>query len=160
MVVFDYQEVLDIYKKVIIELGENPTNGQRATHRKSKKDCKALYLIHHTKDGNKQLVQALQAQEFKEKMVAEETKRVIEEVGKRNRKEVKKNKLLSMGQLLEKDDYKRKMWVYLIERKDEMLDVFIKFKVMVEKQCGKKVKILKIDGGGEYNLIEFQKCSG
>lgn len=55
------------------------------------------------------------------------------------------------------DDYSRKMWIYLIKRKDEVLDVFKKFKVMVEKQCGRQIKVLRTDGGGEYNSRDFQQ---
>lgn len=28
---------------------------------------------------------------------------------------------------------------------------------MVEKQCGKKIKILRTNGDGEYNSVEFQE---
>jgi hypothetical protein len=31
------------------------------------------------------------------------------------------------------DDYIRKLWVYLIKKKSDVLDVFIKFKSMVER---------------------------
>lgn len=55
------------------------------------------------------------------------------------------------------DDYRRKMWVYLVKTKDEVLDVFKKFKVMVEKQCGRQIKVLRTDGGGEYNSRDFQQ---
>ena len=33
------------------------------------------------------------------------------------------------------DDFSRKLWIYLIKRKDEVFDVFKKFKSMVERQC-------------------------
>ena len=49
----------------------------------------------------------------------------------------------------------RKLWIYLIKRKDEVFDVFKKFKSMVERQCGHKLKILKTDGRGEYTSNEF-----
>ena len=48
------------------------------------------------------------------------------------------------------DDFSRKLWIYLIKRKDEVFDVFKRFKSMAERQSGHKVKILKTDGGGEY----------
>jgi transposase InsO family protein len=32
-----------------------------------------------------------------------------------------------------------------------------KFKAFVEKQIGKKIKILRIDNGGEFTSQEFQK---
>jgi transposase InsO family protein len=48
------------------------------------------------------------------------------------------------------------MWLYLIKTKDEVLHVFQKFKVMVEKQAERKIKILRSDGGGEYNSTAFR----
>lgn len=51
-VLFGYQEVHDIVKSRYQELGENPTDEERATYRESKKkDCKALFLIHQCIDA-------------------------------------------------------------------------------------------------------------
>ena len=41
------------------------------------------------------------------------------------------------------DDYSRKVWVYLMKRKNEVLDAFLKWKKMVETQTGRKVKRLR-----------------
>lgn len=49
---FGYQEVHDIVKSRYQELGENPTDEERATYRESKKkDCKVLFLIHQCIDA-------------------------------------------------------------------------------------------------------------
>ena len=48
------------------------------------------------------------------------------------------------------DDYSRYMYLYLLHNKSEALDVFKIFKVEVEKQCGKQIKIMRSDRGGEY----------
>ncbi|WJX18783.1 hypothetical protein P8452_08547 [Trifolium repens] len=53
------------------------------------------------------------------------------------------------------DDFSRKMWTYLISKKSEVLGVFKKFKLIVERQCGNKLKTLRTDGGGEYVSHEF-----
>jgi transposase InsO family protein len=53
------------------------------------------------------------------------------------------------------DEYSRMMWLYLIKTKDEVLTVFQKFKVMVEKQAERGIKILRSDGGGEYTSTAF-----
>jgi hypothetical protein len=53
------------------------------------------------------------------------------------------------------DDFSRKICVYLIKKKSYVLDVFMKYKSMVERQSGHKLKILRSDGGGEYVLKEF-----
>ncbi|WVY91580.1 hypothetical protein V8G54_037094 [Vigna mungo] len=49
----------------------------------------------------------------------------------------------------------KKCWVYLIRRKGEVLQMFQKFKCLVERQCGQKIKVLRIDGGGKYTSTEF-----
>lgn len=55
------------------------------------------------------------------------------------------------------DDYSRKLWAYLINRKDEVFKVFKNFKSVVERQSGHKLKVLKMDGGGEYVSNDFGK---
>ncbi|KAG5134117.1 hypothetical protein JHK82_025305 [Glycine max] len=44
------------------------------------------------------------------------------------------------------DEFSRKLWIYLIKRKSDVIEVFKKFKVSVEKQCGKNLEILRTDG--------------
>jgi len=53
------------------------------------------------------------------------------------------------------DDVTRKMWVYLLKRKNEALDNFKKFKSMSERQSDRKLKVLRTDGEGEYTSKEF-----
>ena len=48
------------------------------------------------------------------------------------------------------DDYSRYMYLYLLHNKNEALDAFKVFKAEVEKQCGKQIKIVRSDRGGEY----------
>ena len=55
------------------------------------------------------------------------------------------------------DDFSRKLWTYLIKKKSEVIKVFAKFKSMVERQSGQKLKILRTDGGGEYVSKDFDK---
>ena len=38
----------------------------------------------------------------------------------------------------------------MLHKKSEALDVFKVFKAEVENQCGKKIKIVRSDRGGEY----------
>jgi len=42
------------------------------------------------------------------------------------------------------------MYLYLLRTKDETLDAFKIFKAEVKKQCGKQIKIVRSDRGGEY----------
>jgi len=46
------------------------------------------------------------------------------------------------------DDYTR--YMNLLHNKNEALDAFKVFKVEVENQCGKQIKIIRSDTGGEY----------
>ena len=42
------------------------------------------------------------------------------------------------------------MYIYLLHNKNEALDAFKVFKAEVEKRCGKQIKIVRTDKGGEY----------
>ena len=53
------------------------------------------------------------------------------------------------------DEFTRMTWVTLIKFKHEVFTKFQKFKVKAEKHCGQKMKILRTDGGDEYNSTEF-----
>ncbi|KAH9771354.1 Integrase catalytic domain-containing protein [Citrus sinensis] len=53
------------------------------------------------------------------------------------------------------DDYSRKVWVYLMKNKNEVLGIFLKWKKMVETQTGRKIKRLRSDNGGEYKNDQF-----
>jgi hypothetical protein len=48
------------------------------------------------------------------------------------------------------DDYSQYMYFYMLYNKNEALDGFKIFKAKVEKQCGKQIKIMRSDRGGEY----------
>jgi hypothetical protein len=48
------------------------------------------------------------------------------------------------------DDYSRYMYLYMLHNKNEALDAFKIFKAEVDKQCGKQIKIVRSDRGGEY----------
>ncbi|KAH0717971.1 hypothetical protein KY285_014002 [Solanum tuberosum] len=48
------------------------------------------------------------------------------------------------------DDYSRKLWVFSLKFKDQVLDVFKSFQVLVERQTKKKLKCICSDNGGEY----------
>jgi len=55
------------------------------------------------------------------------------------------------------DQFGRMVYLCLIKAKSDVFLVFKKFKEMVERQCGKKLQILIIDGGGEYMSKEFRE---
>jgi len=48
------------------------------------------------------------------------------------------------------DDCSRKLWVYALQRKDQVLDKFKKFHALVERQSRKKLKCVHSNKGGEY----------
>jgi hypothetical protein len=53
------------------------------------------------------------------------------------------------------DDCRRKVWVYFLKQKSETFTRFKEFKAKAEKQSGIFVKVLRYDGGGEYDSREF-----
>ena len=55
------------------------------------------------------------------------------------------------------DDYTRFSWVYFIKQKSQAYEVFLKFKHLVEKQCGCTLKALRTDRGGELTPRDFMK---
>ena len=55
------------------------------------------------------------------------------------------------------DDFFRRVWVFTMKSKDEVLGIFLKWKAQVENQTGRKIKILRTDNGGEYKSDPFQK---
>ncbi|RVW61571.1 Retrovirus-related Pol polyprotein from transposon TNT 1-94 [Vitis vinifera] len=48
------------------------------------------------------------------------------------------------------DDHSRKIWVYTLKTKDQVLKVFKQFHALVERQSGEKLKCIQTDNGGEY----------
>ncbi|KAH9706494.1 hypothetical protein KPL70_012223 [Citrus sinensis] len=53
----------------------------------------------------------------------------------------------------------RRVWVYTMRAKDEVLEIFVKWKKLVETQTGRKIKVLRSDNGGEYTSDPFlQVC--
>ena len=45
------------------------------------------------------------------------------------------------------DDFSRRVWVYTMKTKDEVLRIFLKWKKMVETQKGRKIKHLHTENG-------------
>jgi len=58
------------------------------------------------------------------------------------------------------DEFSRKCWVYFISEKSEALNMFKRFKNLVEKKAGSLVGCLRTDRGGEFTSKEFNEyCS-
>jgi len=57
------------------------------------------------------------------------------------------------------DDYSRKTRIYFLIRKNsqEVLKKFQEFKVFVEAQIGKRIRVLRFDNGGEYTSHAFKR---
>jgi transposase InsO family protein len=54
------------------------------------------------------------------------------------------------------DGYSKRTWIYFLKAKDEVFSRFQEFKALVEKQTGKKIKVLRLDNGGKYTSNEFK----
>jgi transposase InsO family protein len=48
------------------------------------------------------------------------------------------------------DNYSRKVWAGFLKNKSNALSFFKVFKIKVENQIGRKIKVLRSDRGGEY----------
>ena len=55
------------------------------------------------------------------------------------------------------DDYSHKVFAVLIKQKSEVLGAFKKFKEFAEKQCGRKIKVLRSNNGTEYVNNHFKE---
>jgi hypothetical protein len=61
------------------------------------------------------------------------------------------------------DEYSRKTWIYILKTKDEVFNKFQEFKAEIENLTNKKIKMLRIDDGGEYtsrNSLHFANQQG
>ena len=48
------------------------------------------------------------------------------------------------------DDHSRKVWVFALKSKDQVLDAFKELHARIERETGRKVKCVRADNGGEY----------
>lgn len=54
------------------------------------------------------------------------------------------------------DDFSKKVFVYFLKEKGQVTEIFLEFKALVEKQTGKRIKILRSDNGREYITKELE----
>ncbi len=54
------------------------------------------------------------------------------------------------------DDKSHYAWTYPLKTKDQTFNKFVEWKIMAERESGKKLKILRSDDGGEYKSKEFE----
>ena len=57
------------------------------------------------------------------------------------------------------DDSTKYCYVYLLKSKDEAIEKFVLYKNEVENQLNKKIKVLRSDRGGEYELPFVDFCA-
>jgi hypothetical protein len=55
------------------------------------------------------------------------------------------------------DYLSRNTWIYLLRMKYEVFDRFKEFNSLVENQTEKRIKVLRIDNGEEFNKNEFEE---
>lgn len=54
------------------------------------------------------------------------------------------------------DDVPKKVWAFPIKSKDQVLDVFQKFHIAVERETNKLLRCIRTDNGGEYCSKAFE----
>lgn len=57
------------------------------------------------------------------------------------------------------DDRSRYSFIYLLQSKEQVFDVFVEFKRMIELQMNKSIKKVKSDNGSEYRNFSFNQMS-
>lgn len=55
------------------------------------------------------------------------------------------------------DDFSRYTWLYFLTNKSDTLSKFKSFKTMIELQENFKIKVIRLDRGGEYTSHSFAK---
>ena len=55
------------------------------------------------------------------------------------------------------DDYSHKICIYFLKKKDEVFEKFKEFKALVENLSEKRIKILRLNYGGEFTSSEFNE---
>ena len=55
------------------------------------------------------------------------------------------------------DDYSKKVWTYMLKYKSKTLDKFKVWKLLVENQTNKTLKVLRLDNGLEFYNKEFDR---
>lgn len=58
------------------------------------------------------------------------------------------------------DSYSHYTWVYVLKRKDQVLESFLKWKALVENSTGRNLKVLRTDKGGEFTSGKFKSQHG
>ena len=53
------------------------------------------------------------------------------------------------------DDSTQYVWVYITKNKNQVFEMFVEWKALVENLHGCKIKTLRIDNGGEYTTNEY-----
>jgi hypothetical protein len=53
------------------------------------------------------------------------------------------------------DDVTRYMWIALLTAKSEASSAIKRIQAAAEKECGRKLRVLRTDNGGEFTVVEF-----
>jgi hypothetical protein len=54
------------------------------------------------------------------------------------------------------DEFTRMLWLHTIKLKSEVFGVLKKFKILIEEESDKSIRILRTNGSGEYTSKEFE----
>ena len=53
------------------------------------------------------------------------------------------------------DKFSKMTWIYFLKKKSEVFKRFLEYKALVENQTNRRIKVLRIDNGGEFCGKEF-----
>ena len=55
------------------------------------------------------------------------------------------------------DDFSRNTWIYFLGNKSKVFDRFKEFKALMENQTEKRIKVLRMDNGGQFCRNELKE---
>jgi hypothetical protein len=55
------------------------------------------------------------------------------------------------------DEFSRNTWIYFLGNKSEVFDRFKDFKALMENQTEKRIKVLRMDNGGQFYRNELKE---
>jgi hypothetical protein len=55
------------------------------------------------------------------------------------------------------DELSRNTWIYFLRNKSEDFDKFKEFKDLMENQIEKRIKVIRMNNGGELYINEFEE---
>ncbi|TXG56949.1 hypothetical protein EZV62_018262 [Acer yangbiense] len=160
---------LDDFKKMTIELANAGIDEKLSDENEvvillnslpdSFKDVKAAIKYGRTSLSLEECISVLKSKDLELKMEKKDNGENLSVRGRQPVRNENNNSNTNSYKGQHKNDYSRKVWMYLLKSKDQAFDSFKAWKKLVENQTSKKVKTLRTDNGLEFVKEEFNEFS-